>query len=109
MAGKISYKHEACLDTISESSAWTALSLQLTSLQKIITPCIFSQSSRLLPNAHSSYQVTTQLLEAFTTLVCPVLFINRFSILAGTEYQEIFILHALTSNKYNLLLLLEDK
>lgn len=43
------------------------------------------------------------------TLVCPVLFINRFSGLAGTECQEIFTLHALTSNKYNFLLLLEDK
>lgn len=43
------------------------------------------------------------------TLVCPVLFINRFSILAGTECQEIFALHALTSNKYHFLLLLEDR
>lgn len=43
------------------------------------------------------------------TLVSPVLFLNRFSVLAGTECQEMFILHALTSNKYNFLLLLEDK
>lgn len=43
------------------------------------------------------------------TLVSPVLLLNRFSVLAGTECQEMFILHALTSNKYNFLLLLEDK
>lgn len=43
------------------------------------------------------------------TLVCPVLLSNRFSVLAGTEFQEIFTLHALTSNKYNFLVLLEDR
>lgn len=43
------------------------------------------------------------------TLVCPVLLSNRFSVLAGTEFQEIFTLHALTSSKYNFLVLLEDR